>query len=378
MKFRIFIWLVLISFPLLLSGQKKKPEPMIPATYCLSANELQLYRLINVYRQEHGLGIIPLSRSLSYVAYVHLRDLQNNRPDFSGCNLHSWSNKGTWTPCCYAKDPKRQECMKNKPGELTGYKGDAQEIIMWENKSSTPQGALDQWSSLEPTNDLLVKQRRWADKNWQAMGVALYEGYASVWFGETADKVLAIKLCDDGRQISHRFMIDELLQSRQIAQAPDSQDTSPKSQDTSPKPQEKSPKPQDTSPKPQDASPKSQNTSPKPQDPSPKPQDTSPKPQDTSPKPEPQPLKLNEAEAQPQSQSQSSNRYYLIVSSFKTAQQAGQEVKRLIANGYTDARMIVKDGNFRVSIFDYNNESDAKKEQQALSNVFKGIWVMEK
>lgn len=373
MKPQLFILLFLIALQPTLSAQKKKPEPIIPSSYCLSAKELELYQLINEYRQSQGLEIIPLSKSLSYVSFMHVRDLQKNRPDLSGCNLHSWSGKGSWTPCCYAKEPNRQECMNRKPQELTGYKGHAQEIILWENKPASASSSLEQWKSLEPTNDILIKRGRWAQKNWQAMGVALFEGYTSVWFGEAEDKETKLTVCDDGRQISHRYLIEAQVQARQPAQAakppatiqPVDQAQSQASQKSTPgtQPTQKAPdKPQQQQPKAQPMPAKQENS-----------QTRLPQDQQQTKPPAPSSETIAAAPVL-----QTPVRYYLIVSSFKTLEQARKEVAKLISNGYAEAKFIEKDGNYRISIFDFENMQDAKKEQQTLSDVFKGIWVMEK
>src|SRR3982751_5003165 len=62
----------------------------------LTGEELKLYNLIMAYRANNGLPSIPLSVSLTEVAHIHVLDLEINRPDSSGCSLHSWSEKGKW------------------------------------------------------------------------------------------------------------------------------------------------------------------------------------------------------------------------------------------------------------------------------------------
>ncbi len=368
----LIILLFLIALQPTMSAQKKKPEPTIPSSYCISARELELYQLINEYRQSQGLEIIPLSKSLCYVAYVHVRDLQKNRPDLSGCNLHSWSGKGSWTPCCYAKEPNRQECMFKKPQELTGYKGHAQEIILWENKPASPSSSLEQWKSLEPTNDILIKRGRWAQKNWQAMGVALFEGYTSVWFGEAADKETKLLACEGGRQISHNYLVDAQVQARPPAQAVKSPATNQPMDQAQTQASPKTTPGTQPSQKPVD---KPQQP-PKSESPPAKQENSQPRPSHDQQQTKPPPPTSETIAANPMLQTPV--RYYLIVSSFKTLEQARREVAKLISNGYTDAKFIEKDGNYRISIYDFENMEDAKKEQQTLSEVFKGIWVMEK
>jgi hypothetical protein len=100
-------------------------QDQIPDDFCISTNELKLYNLINQYRQEHKLAEVPLSKNLCYVAKLHVSDLQYNRPDTAGCNLHSWSDQGHWAECCYGRNIFNNSCMTAKPKELTDYPGDA-------------------------------------------------------------------------------------------------------------------------------------------------------------------------------------------------------------------------------------------------------------
>lgn len=286
--------IIFIMLPLALLAQRNDEGSRIPEDFCITSDEVHLYRLINEYRLVFDLEIIPLSKSLSFVAHMHVRDLHENRPDLFSCNLHSWSDKGPWTPCCYTKDPNRTNCMWNKPRELTSYMGNGQEIILWENIPATPCGAFDLWRNFELTNNMLLNRGRWQENSWKAVGIAIYEGYASVWFGEVADQETSLTLCDDLSELSADWLILE-------------------------------------------------NTV----------EDAEPEPS------EPVPV------------------YYLIVSSFKEKSQAEAEVRRLQKGGYTEAKMVEKDNNFRISVYDYTELGEAQKMRRQLSNVFKGIWIME-
>ncbi len=68
---------------------------------CVTKDEMKLYDLVMSYRAEYDLPKIPLSKSLSYVAHQHAWDLGVNQPVYGECNMHSWSEKGPWTSCCY-------------------------------------------------------------------------------------------------------------------------------------------------------------------------------------------------------------------------------------------------------------------------------------
>lgn len=300
MKKVLFLAVAFFLIPLCQFAQKGKPGALIPEDYCITSDEVHLYRLINEYRLVFDKEIIPLSKSLSYVAHAHVRDLFQNRPDLQSCNLHSWSDKGIWIPCCYAKDPNRTNCMWNKPRELTGYMGNGQELILWENIPASSRSAFDQWRNFELTNDMILNQGRWLDKTWKAIGIAIFEGYASVWFGEVDDHETTLMLCDNGQELARDWLLNE------TAEVPEEEIVA-----------------------------------------------------------EPEPgIPLV--------------KYYLIVSSFKEESQAKSEVGRLQAGGYSEARVVEKDDNYRVSVFDYDDLPEAQKMRRQLDAVFKGIWIMEK
>ena len=62
-----------------------------------------LANVINQYRRDRGLPEIPVSPSLTRVAELHVADLAAHPRD-RGCNLHSWSEHGAWSACCYTDD----------------------------------------------------------------------------------------------------------------------------------------------------------------------------------------------------------------------------------------------------------------------------------
>jgi uncharacterized protein YkwD len=154
----------------------------------LSNEEKKLYDIIMEYRKEKGLPNIPLSKSLTFVAQTHVKDLQTSSVVNGNCNMHSWSKNGSWTPCCYTSDHARASCMWNKPRELTSYKGDGYEISYGAYGSTvSADGALIGWKESDGHNDVITNQGIWADNNWKAIGVGISSGYAVVWFGEIID-----------------------------------------------------------------------------------------------------------------------------------------------------------------------------------------------
>ena len=121
------VFLLLVLFSAKAFAQKEtinKPLPDI----CLTQVESELYRLINEYRNQKGLREVKLSASLCFVARTHAKDQTENYKESNRCNMHSWSNKGEWSSCCYSPDHKKAKCMWDKPRELTNYPGDGFEI----------------------------------------------------------------------------------------------------------------------------------------------------------------------------------------------------------------------------------------------------------
>ncbi|MCR9174281.1 MAG: CAP domain-containing protein, partial [bacterium] len=133
-----------------------------------SDEELKLHALINAYRAENNLEEIPLSKSLSFVAQQHCKDLSDNSPDLEeGCNTHSWSNNGNWSSCCYTADHKQAKCMWNKPSELTNYSGYGYEIAVGSSNTNfegfvvSAEFALDSWKDSFHHNNVILNRDIW-------------------------------------------------------------------------------------------------------------------------------------------------------------------------------------------------------------------------
>jgi hypothetical protein len=171
----------------------------IPEDFCISGDELKLYNLINEYRQTNGLDEVPLSKNLCYVAKLHVSDLNYNRPDTANCNLHSWSDQGHWAECCYGREKFNNTCMTSKPRELTSYPGPGYEIAFWESVDAIPEIVLELWKSSTASNDLILNRDLWKEKQWNAFGVGMLNGYAVVWFGAEPDVDEGVKVCSTGK-----------------------------------------------------------------------------------------------------------------------------------------------------------------------------------
>ena len=187
-SFLVFLILLLVSLNTF--GQKG-----IPDDFCLSDDEYRLFEMINAHRVLSGLKEIPLSASLSYVARTHVIDLYTNHPDTSICNMNSWSDKGSWTPCCHNKYVPQEECIRNKPKELTGYTGEGYELTYAEVFNTNADTVFKFWSSIDEANEFLLNEGVWEKKNWRAMGVGIYKSYAVLWMGQKTDALPAPDLC---------------------------------------------------------------------------------------------------------------------------------------------------------------------------------------
>ena len=148
-----------------------------------SGSEKHLHQLINQYLAALNLPSIPLSRSLSFVARTHARDSTSQRA-VGQCNLHSWSQAGTWTRCCYTPDHAQAECMWRKPRELTNYTAFGYEISAG---TSQPSGALNLWRTSAPHNAVITNQGMWSGRSWRSVGVGINGTHAHVWLGEEVD-----------------------------------------------------------------------------------------------------------------------------------------------------------------------------------------------
>lgn len=168
----------------------------VPSSYCISPMEFKLYTMINDYRARYDLPPIPLSKSLCYVASMHAKDLFLNHPDQnSQCNSHSWSAKGFWKPFCYPRDESKKSSVWDKPKELTRYKGKGYEIVYWENNVTVIDSIIAFWKSMDYFNSFLMNTGKWKGKQWNAIGISIYENYAAAWFGEIPDQEPVPVIC---------------------------------------------------------------------------------------------------------------------------------------------------------------------------------------
>ena len=165
----------------------------------LSAKEKELIKLVNDYREQHGKKRLKVSKSLMKVARTHINDLNmnfdiHNRPvDARGMegNLHSWSDKGSWTPVVYTKDHEYGHLTRIKPKEIAGYNQGGVEVAAGGVSTITPQYALELWKNSPGHNDTILSQNGWDPTPEEMkygftaisnMGVAINGKYACIWF----------------------------------------------------------------------------------------------------------------------------------------------------------------------------------------------------
>lgn len=155
--------------------------------YCLTESELWFAENINALRSEHGLTPLPYSLSLTIVAKTHVEDLSHNHPDTSFCSTASWSDKGSWTPCCYNKFIAERDCMWNKPKELTKYRYRGYELSYYQDYTIDIRELFQLWKNTPEVVDMIVCKGKYKTFNWKTMGLCIGDNYVSVWFGQVAD-----------------------------------------------------------------------------------------------------------------------------------------------------------------------------------------------
>jgi len=168
----IFLGLSLILFSSVVSAQS------------LNEKSSELFKMVNDYRKSKGLTAIPLNEKLQAVAEAHALDLEKYyNPEDKKCNLHSWSNHGKWSSCCYTDDHAQKECMWRKPKEISNYAGYGFEIAFYSSQTLTPEMALNGWKSSKGHHDVILNRDIWKTQKFKAMGVFISEHYAVIWFG---------------------------------------------------------------------------------------------------------------------------------------------------------------------------------------------------
>lgn len=182
---------IIVSFFLLMSGVQTSTE--MP---CLSKEEMELYKQLNAYRASKKLPKIPLSAALTKVAQAHAQDLDSYYEYQPGatCNMHSWSENGDWSPCCYTSDHKQAACMWDKPKEIAGFVGSGYENAHFNSAGATAASAIEGWKKSPGHNAVMINLGTWKPVKWQSVGLAIRGKYAVMWFAAEEDTE-STKLC---------------------------------------------------------------------------------------------------------------------------------------------------------------------------------------
>lgn len=206
-KYKAFIILIVMLYSLHNFAQKD-----IPSEYCINTNEIELFNQLNQLIDEYGKTELELSASLSYVANIHVNDLFKNRPDTSVCNLSSWSGNGDWTACCHNPYVPQQDCMWDKPKELTTYPYRGYELVSYFEDDFTIDSVMKLWSTSKEVLDMILTEGNFKKKKWICMGVGINSNYVSVWFGQRSDKVKPPDICSD----SSNFQTTEIPSNNEL------------------------------------------------------------------------------------------------------------------------------------------------------------------
>lgn len=319
----LYFLLLVLVFPAYAGNNSNIARSSDSVMNGLTQDESILFNMINDFRRQNKLSSIPLSKDLCIVAQTHIADLIKWKPQDKGCSLHSWSGSGKWTSCCNTKEVFGIQCMKSKPREITGYPGDGYELIYWGEENATAVEAAELWRDVEASADMILSRSKWKAYQWKAIGVGIKDGYAVLWLGDKTDSESGIEKQADNASVQQ-----------------------PANKTTVNKPvvnEKNTGKPEATS------KPVTQNTP-----------------------------KQIEKTIPDQSNKPSVNgtgiKYYLIVSSLKTAEDAKTELKKIISKGYPNA-FIVEGTVFRIAISSFDNPEKATQRKNELKETFPGIWV---
>ena len=172
----------------------------VPVDFCISGEEEQLFDLLNLIRSDYGKPELQLSASLSYVAKLHVDDLQNNHPDTSVCTLSSWSDKGEWKPCCYNKYVFDPDCMWDKPKELTSFRYRGYELASFFEENFTPDSVYRLWSDTKEALDMILTEGSYKSKKWICAGIGISQNYVCLWFAQRQDPTKSPEVCANSQK----------------------------------------------------------------------------------------------------------------------------------------------------------------------------------
>ena len=288
----------------------------------LNDTEIEILNLINDYRAENGLEELQVSMALCYVADAHVKDLYYNKPQEKSGSLNSWSNKGNWKPLNYTKDRKAVKNMMKKPSELSNYKGDAIEIAIYKQGKINPEEIVSSWKLFPQFDNVMLNLQPYASPLWKVMGIAEFNGYISVWFGDDVNNAETTKI--DRHKYPYRDA--EKIAIQQKADEENAHSTE----------QAKQKEVQQSNNIP------------------------------TTP--------------MPAQHDNSYNKCYVIVFSSEDVNNSKNFVESLKSKGYQDAEMLKVDNKIRISVKSFNAYEDAENYKNKLikTSEFKDAWILKK
>jgi len=303
-------------YPTALGQKKAKQGKPVPTGFCISAEEMKIFGMVNQYRKQLNLAPVPLSKSLCYVARLHLKDLFFHPPDQGNCNFHSWSSHGPWKPFCYPADENKMNSVWDKPAELTRYPSKAYEIVYWENNPVVIDTVLSVWKTEPWFNNFLTNSGKWQETHWGALGIGIYENYACAWFGEAPDPEGPVYVCGE---VPKPSISDSSIK---VAPATAAKKTEIK----------KATAVSDTV--------------------------------------------AGKTSARSDSVSKPSIIYYIIVKTSIPKKDAEKLVEKLKANGFPGASILTKNGKLRVSVFTSADRSTALEKLREVKKTYKDAWLL--
>ena len=301
----------------------KQGKP-VPVNFCITPAVMELFIRINEYRQQFSLPPVQLSKSLCYVASLHAKDLSLHHPDQGGCNFHSWSGKSFWKPFCYPKDENKINSVWDKPRELTTYPAKAYEIVYWENALLVTDTVIMVWKTEEYFNSFLLNSGKWQGKQWNAIGIAVYENYACAWFGDAPDPEGVAYVCGSAPEVHAPDTVKPVVAVKKVRV------------------------------------------------PKPKPVKTDSiisKPPDTLSAKPAEPIRTNDTTIKT---------YYIIVKTNLSMSAATKLVTTLKATEYPDARVITRDEKIRVSVFESPSKPVVTAKLKEVKKTYTDAWLYKK
>ncbi len=210
-KFIFFFFCILFGEQFLFA--QKVTVRSVPSSYSIDKDEIKLAELVNRYRSKNGLGELQVSNSLCYVARTHLMDVYKTKPDKKGCSLYSWSDKGSWKPCCFKNNIVNLDQMSAKPSEVAGFRGKGFETMLFVTDKKSITELFNLLLTKKSSDNFLLSTGKWESKSWQSMGVSSYKGFVSIWLSEIPDRFSAIHAKNDTKKVGNAEILKSESQS---------------------------------------------------------------------------------------------------------------------------------------------------------------------